>query len=43
MENSNDEDEIDFAFAAISKCMKRTLNEEHQENLMDEINMLVSI
>ena len=42
MENSNDEDEIDLAFAAISKCMKRSLNEEQQENLMDEINMLVS-
>ena len=42
MENSNDEDEIDLAFAAISKHMKRSLNEEQQENLMDEINMLVS-
>ena len=42
MENSNDEDEIDLAFAAISKCMKRSLHEEQQENLMDEINMLVS-
>ena len=42
MENSNDEDEIDLAFAAISKRMKRSLNEEQQENLMDEINMLVS-
>ena len=42
IENSNDEDEIDLAFTAISKCMKRSLNEEQQENLMDEINMLVS-
>ena len=42
MENSNDEDEIDLAFAAISKHMKRSLNEEQQENLMDEINMLVN-
>ena len=42
MGNSNDEDEIDLAFAAISKCMKRSLNEEQQENFMDEINMLVS-
>ena len=42
MENSNDEDEIDLAFAALSKHMKRSLNEEQQENLMDEINMLVS-
>ena len=42
IENSNDEDEIDLAFAAISKCMKRSLNEEQQENFMDEINMLVS-
>ena len=42
MENCNDEDEIDLAFAAISKHMKRSLNEEQQENLMDEINILVS-
>ena len=26
MENSNDQDEIDLALAAISKCMKRSLN-----------------
>ena len=42
MENSNDKDEIDLAFAAISKHMKRSLNEEQQEGLMDEINMLVN-
>ena len=42
IENSNDEDEIDLAFAVISNHMKRSLNEEQQENLMDEINMLVS-
>ena len=42
MENPCDEDEIDLALAAICKCMKRSLNEEQQENLMDEINMLVS-
>ena len=42
MENSNDEDDIDLVLAAISKCLKHSLNEEQQENLMDEINMLVS-
>ena len=42
MENSNDEDGIDLALAAISKCLKHSLNEEQQEHLMDEINMLVS-
>ena len=42
MENPNEEDEIDLGLAAISKCMKRSLNEEQQENLMDKINMLVS-
>ena len=42
MENSNDEDEIELAFAAIFKCMNRSLNEGQQENLMDEINILVS-
>ena len=42
MENPNEEGEIDLGLAAISKCMKRSLNEEQQENLMDEINMLVS-
>ena len=42
MENPTEEDEIDLAFASISKCMKRSLNEEQQENLMDEINMLFS-
>ena len=42
IENPTEEDEIDLAFASISKCMKRSLNEEQQENLMDEINILVS-
>ena len=42
MENPNEEDEIDSGLAAISKCMQRSLNEEQQENLMDEINILVS-
>ena len=32
MENSNDKDEIDLAFTAISKHMKRSLNEQQQEN-----------
>ena len=41
MENPT-EDEIDLAFASVSKRMKRSLNEEQQENMMDEINMLVS-
>ena len=42
IENPTEEDEIDLAFASVSKCMKKSLNEEQQENLMDEINMLVS-
>ena len=42
IENPIEEDEIDLAFASVSKCMKRSLNEKQQENLMDEINSLVS-
>ena len=42
MKNPTEEDEIDLAFASVSKHMKRSLNEEQQENMMDEINMLVS-
>ena len=42
IENPTEEDEFDLVFASISKCMKRSLNEEQQENLMDEINVLVS-
>ena len=35
-------DEIDLSFAALTKRIKRTLNEEEIEDLMDEINSIVT-
>ena len=35
-------DEIDLAFAALNKQVKRTLNEEELEDLMDEINQIAT-
>ena len=35
-------DEIDLAFAALNKWVKRTLNEEELEDLMDEINQIAT-
>ena len=35
-------DEIDLAFTALNKRVKRTLNEEELEDLMDEINQIAT-
>ena len=35
-------DEIDLAFAALNKWVKRTLSEEELEDLMDEINQIAN-
>ena len=35
-------DEIDLAFAALNKRVKRTLNEEELEDLMDKINQIAT-
>ena len=35
-------DEKDLAFAALTKRVKRTLNEEELEDLMDEINQIAT-
>ena len=37
-----DDDELDFAFQSIAMHMKKHLDEEQQEELLDEINQIVT-
>ena len=37
-----DDDDIDLSFAALSRKIKRSLNQNQKDDLIDEIQMLVS-